>query len=948
MKKNYPPINLGAPGEEISSKDLHAVIQRFKNLNQYRLLSVQNFLQPRQQQFLNLLALIFHQNQALLPGFISTETAAGIMDYSPNKQTIQAARKFSKGYRYSRKVLRHHAIEGIFLMGSVGSIAFSKNSDMDIWLCHSPSLSPAEIDELQKKAEELERWAQSLDLEVHFFLINSEQFRQGRHQPLSSESSGKTQHYLLLEEFYRTAIYIAGKAPAWWIVPPHQEHNHIAYIQHLLDNRFISSREVIDFGSLQSVPAEEFISATLWHIYKSLDSPYKSLLKLFLMECYASEFPHTQWLAQNLKTMIYKGEFEINKLDPYLLIYEKVEEYLNLVASQKRLALSRQCFYLKIIGSSAKALDPKSRIHREEFLNEIALRWQWPEHLLESFGRQKSWDIKKATQEHAVIRDQLKQCLRMILRFAGHHVADQYRNNHDLKLIGRKLHAFLEQKPGKVEIITTRSSIHKKEDELSVVEVDMDHDRPLWHLYAGHGFRNTPPASALLSSAESLLEILSWLVVNKLYQTHLKIQIESHSLKISNNDTQMIVNELHQFLSTWVNSDVQTLEVYNAPNQLLSCLLFINLGEILPVQREDGQIVMSPRSDPLSYGENRLCFIQNVHQLAVSSWGEITHSKYEGLDGFFNCLCDLFNNCLFPISSDQLQVICHTPLRGKSISLRVNTILTQLTKLMSARSPQRYILPGENSFYLFKQNHQTLSYREIKTEESLLQELGGTQPYFSPINFDDYVLGDSFIPFLYTQIRKNTLQVFYHLNENHIDLYVIDEKSAFFTRKHAQCNPQQVLSNYLAFINGLQDHARLPDDIAIKFYEIQENSAGLFSCHPVKVKLQGSFLDLNIRITADFKADNIHQLTIFCNDQEYSAANCRNVMASVRDYILAFRQKAEIYPFHIDEIDVPAHLLGVDNIKQVHTVHYLKFKQTIEVSLIESIQDIDITPQPDK
>jgi adenylate cyclase class 1 len=49
--------------------------------------------------------------------------------------------------------------------------------------------------------------------EVHFFLIDSEEFIQGASSPLSSESSGQTQHYLLLEEFYRTALFIAGRTP---------------------------------------------------------------------------------------------------------------------------------------------------------------------------------------------------------------------------------------------------------------------------------------------------------------------------------------------------------------------------------------------------------------------------------------------------------------------------------------------------------------------------------------------------------------------------------------------------------------------------------------------------------------------------------------------------------------------------------------------------------------
>ncbi len=935
MKKNYPLISLGSPGEEISTKDLHAVIQRFKNLNQYKLFSVQNFLQPRQQIFLNLLPLIFHQNQALLPGFVSSETPAGISDYAPNKATILAAKQFSKSYRYTRKALRNYDIEGIFLMGSVGSIAFSKTSDMDIWLCHSPELEPEAVEELQQKADDVEKWAQSLELEVHFFLINSDQFRRGEKAPISSESSGATQHYLLLEEFYRTAIYIAGKAPAWWVVPPDQEEHYNDYIKHLLDNRFISRNEVIDFGGLQNVPAEEFISATLWHIYKSLDSPFKSLLKLFLMECYASEYPQPQWICQSLKTAVYSGKFDIDKLDPYLLIYEKVEEYLHLVASQKQLSLSRQCFYLKIMGSSPKSLNPKLRVLREEFLQDIARKWRWPADMLNNFCKYRYWDINKATHEHLVIRDQLKQCLRMILRFAGRYVEGNYRDNKDLKLIGRKLHAFLEYKPGKVEVITTRSSIHKKEEELSIIEIEQEHAEPLWHLYCGHvSSRRTNPA-VVIKEGESLLEILCWVVVNRLYQNNLKIHFESHSLKISNTEIQQILVQLHRFFDTHLETDDETLEIYNHPNQLLSTLLIVNLGEILPEERDNGQVVISPRSDPLSYGENRRCFVHRIDQISVSSWGEITVSKHLGIQGFFHCTTELFNNSKTPLSDDTLQVLCYTPLRAKSITLRIKSIVGQLTELFQDSSPNwRYILPAKDNYQLFTRQGDHLTYWPIETNDLLIQELAATQQYFAPVCFDPHVLSNTFIPFLYSQIDPGTIQVFYHAGEKHVAIYIIDEKASLFTRQHINAKPEHVLADYFSFLHGLIDQAKIPVDTDIRFLEIEKNSAGIISCKTVKVVPQESFMDLNIRIIAASSGGKTHSITIYCNDKEFSSIDGGKIFPAVREHILSFRNSHEDYPFHINEIDVPAPILGVSAINQAHTVHFLQYKQKIESRLM--------------
>lgn len=938
LKKHYPPITLGSPGEEIGSKDLHAIIQRFKNLNQYRLQSVQNFLQSRQRVFLQLLPLIFHQNHPLLPGFISTETPSGIPDYSPGKTTIQAAKQFSKSYRYSRKALGYHAIDGIFLMGSVGSIAFSRTSDMDIWLCHATALNAAEIDELQLKAEAVEKWAQSLNLEVHFFLMDSEQFRRGVHTPISSESSGQTQHYLLLEEFYRTAIYVAGKVPAWWVVPPHQEENYSDYVNHLLVNRFISPLDIIDFGGLEAVPAEEFISATLWHIYKSLSSPYKSLLKLFLMECYASEYPQPQWISSSLKQAIYQGEFDIDKLDPYLLIYEKVEEYLHLVASQRRLALSRQCFYLKIMGDSPRSLDPTARALRENYLQAIARQWRWPGDLLSNFSRHRYWDIHKATEEHAVIRDQLKQCLRMIVRFAGRHVEEDYRNNQDLKLIGRKLHAHLEYKPGKIEIITTRANIQKKEEELSLIQIDQEHAEPLWHVYSGYIRNPKKPLTRPVKEGEGLLEILSWIVLNGLYQNRVKLHLSSSGLKVSATEAQLILDQLQRFFSEHRTCDGGTLETYKHPNQFLTSLLFINLGETLSLERDEGQIIMSDRSDPFSYGENRLNFVRRIDRITVSSWGEVNIAKFHDAEGFFHCITELFNQCRTPITGDSLHAICHTPLRAKSIVLRIKVLFNQLIKFFATKdSNWRYILPAKNSYYLFTLDDEHLTYRKLETNDLLLQELSSTQSQYAPVYFDNHVLSNTVIPFLYAHIAPGTVQVFFHASDRQIAVYVIDEKAALFTRQHRDSKVEKVLADYYVFLHTLIDQAKLADQTQIRIFEIQKNSAGVVSCHAVKFKPQDSFLELNIRITTSPTAERNAPLTIFCNDREYSSAQTPNVFSAVKAHILAFRQdRHDYYPFHINEVDVPAHLLGVRDIKQAHAVHYLQYKQKIEARIAAS------------
>lgn len=930
MTNRFLPIHLGAPGEEISKKDLHAVAQRFKNFNQLRLQQVQGFLQPRQQDFLKLLPLLFHQNHPLLPGFVSLEGPAGIPDYTPNKQTTDVAKQFSKGFAYKRKALRHYPIQAIFLMGSAGSMAFSKDSDIDIWLCYSPTLADDELNELHQKAREVEKWAASLKIEVHFFLIDAEQFLRGENTPISKESSGETQHYLLLEEFYRTSIYIAGRVPVWWLVPPQQEKNYKQYVAHLLENRFVSEADVIDFGGLQDMPLAEFVSATLWQIYKSLTSPHKSLLKLLLLESYASEFPDPQWLCVSLKQAIYQGDFSVDSMDPYLLMYRKVDDYLRQAHSRQRLNLIRECFYMKIMAASENATENRIRLRREDYLHSVATQWQWPDDLLDNLASQKFWNIKKASVEHVVIRDQLQQCLRMILKFAGLPLDQAQLGNKDLTLITRKLRAALDQRPGKIEVLTTRTTVQAKPDLLVIAEVTADDTPTNWCLYidritSQHAFPET-----IIKQGESLLEVLCWAVVNGLYKKSLNLQLVTQGLNIANNDLYQLFSELNALLSRYMVARENDLEVYGTPNRIASSLVLINLGESLAIDANSQQLVMSERSDPLSYGDSRQCFVQSIQKLSVSNWGEATIQRYVGLDGIFNCLIDIFNNSVTPITADKLQVLCYTPVRGRSITFRIEALFGNLLKCFAADSNglRRYIIAAETGYCVFQIRSDSLGYYRLETHNQLLQELAKPSEQFSPVFFDAYVLDQTFIPFLYSHNAADVIQLFYHATSKHIGVYVIDEKGALFVRQHNNANPEHVLTHYSVFLATLLAQAQLPDGLTVKCYEIQRNSAGVLSCQAVQVRLSASVMDLRVRIASE----EAGSLAIYCNERKFSVANADS-FKQIRTHILGFRKSHDDYPFHITEIDVPCRVLGAEHVELLQTVHFLNYKQKIEDKL---------------
>src|SRR3954468_21791316 len=189
--------------EGVDRKQLGKIKQHFTQLNKARYQRTLAALSDRQQQFMALLPLLFHVNHPMLPGYISHATPSGVQGYTPDKEDVRIAKGLARSFNYQRDLVeKTDAIEALFIMGSLGTIAQSDSSDIDVWVCHSDKLTQSALHELQEKCLALSRWAaETIHIETHFFLMESEKFRQGQQTLLTSESSGTAQHFLLLDEF---------------------------------------------------------------------------------------------------------------------------------------------------------------------------------------------------------------------------------------------------------------------------------------------------------------------------------------------------------------------------------------------------------------------------------------------------------------------------------------------------------------------------------------------------------------------------------------------------------------------------------------------------------------------------------------------------------------------------------------------------------------------------
>ena len=405
-----PRAHLSAPAldEGTGRHVLQQLRGRFLSVNQGRLARAMEGLAPRQQALLNLLALFFHINHPLLPGYVSACTPAGVSGYEPDATTLAAARHLIRDFSCSMgNSCPSQPIHGLFLMGSLGTLAQTDQSDMDVWICLAPDLSDAAVSALRKKCRRLEAWATSQGCEAHFFLIDAQ---------LRNDEGDEPRQRLLLDEFYRTAIWLAGRTPLWWWVPVHEEARYAEFAGGLLDVRAVGRNETIDLGHLAHIAPGEFLGAGLWQLFKGIESPYKSLLKLLLIEVYASEHPQVNCLSLDFKQSVYANQLDLDELDPYVVVYRRIERYLKGRAELQRLELVRRSLYLKVghkLSNGETGMQWQRRL-----LKRLTREWGWDEQHLAMLDNRSQWQAQQISHERRALARELSVSYRSLRQFA--------------------------------------------------------------------------------------------------------------------------------------------------------------------------------------------------------------------------------------------------------------------------------------------------------------------------------------------------------------------------------------------------------------------------------------------------------------------------------------------------------------------------------------------------
>ncbi|MGV3345480.1 class I adenylate cyclase [Enterobacteriaceae bacterium LUAb1] len=655
--------------------------QRLDAITQLRMDRALAVMTPAVQRVYHLLPLFLHYHHPLMPGYFAGNVPHGISFFTSSEtQRHYLSALAEKPFEYSSAAtFGESPITGVYSMGSTSSVGQNLTSDLDIWVCHHSWLDNEERFALQQKCHLLTHWCTSMGAEVSFFLIDENRFRHNESGSLDTENCGSMQHILLLDEFYRTAVRMAGKRLLWYMVPGEEENNYDDYVMSLYSQGALTPNEWLDLGGLGTLSAEEYFGASLWQLYKSIDSPYKAVLKTLLLEAYSWEYPDTQLLAMDIKRCLHNGEIVSFGLDPYCMMLERVTEYLDKSDDSTRLDLVRRCFYMKVCEKLS--LNVEKRSWRGEILNQLIKEWHWDTEKLHILDGRSGWKIDRVREAHNELLDAMMQSYRNLMRFARRNNLSVSASPQDIGVLTRKLYAAFEALPGKITLVNPQITPDLSEQHLTFIHVPGGRaNRAGWYLY-----NQAPDMQSIISHQpleynRYLNKLTAWAWFNGLLTPKTQLHIKGNEVVDLPRLQELVADVSHHFP---IRLPAPTPKALYSPCEIRHLAIIVNL-EHDPTSTFCDQVVHFDlrKLDVFSFGHQQQCLVGSVDLLYRNSWNEVRTLHFSGEQAIIESLKTILGKMHQDAAPpDVIEVFCYSQFLRGLIRTRVQQLVKECIAL---------------------------------------------------------------------------------------------------------------------------------------------------------------------------------------------------------------------------------------------------------------------------
>ncbi|MFH1154807.1 MAG: class I adenylate cyclase [Pseudomonadota bacterium] len=522
----------------------------FLRRNMFSLLMALDVFKPAQADLFEMVPLLIHEN-ITFPGYIPEDTVPyGISGYTPARETAAIAIKCLGVPSIPSRDRVTPYVEGLFTMGSIGSIAQASDSDIDYWVCvRDPDPLSDKRRRFRDKLDKLEAWAlASVGVEMHFFLVDIDAAKNDYFGGSSDESSGSAQGRILKEEFYRTMIHIAGKIPLWNTLPVCVSSAYYDRIFERIGKNPVTC-SYLDLGDIHDIPPEEYFGASIWQLFKWLKSPFKSVMKMALLEKFIDESGKKYLLCNRFKDewMNPGFQFTLDRMDPYYILLRSLVEHYGERGNQEAVRLAQQCFFLKTQIAQPADLENTVFGFRQMFISQCMNEWGWTRDMVFEVGGFRTWSFSAISKLSATLEKYMIRTYKKVSQAMENGPAmTSFISPEDRTVLGRKMFVQFSRQPGKIgkAMLVFRSDSHFQA--LRIQYGSRPGQPSFWELF-NRGGKGVQDQDELIQQAPELEYIGAWLVHNRLFSGQTMIHLVPNPQPVTIDDIRRLFTALHEF-----------------------------------------------------------------------------------------------------------------------------------------------------------------------------------------------------------------------------------------------------------------------------------------------------------------------------------------------------------------------------------------------------------------
>lgn len=663
-------------------------------------------------------------------------------------------------------------IQMFALMGSGGTIAYTTHSDFDYWVCaDEEGVDPESLRLFRGKCRVIENWIEEkFGIEVHFFLNDINKVRNNVFDDDSEENfSGTSLGELLKEEFFRSSIVVSGKTPFWWMVPAGS--NDTVYGEWLgvaRDTHFAG--EFVDLGNLYTIPREDFLVSALFQLLKSLGNPFKSIIKLGLLERYIHSAGTNPFISNIIKKNVHEGKLAIQNIDSYVIMFNHVYNYYNSIVNDANATdLLTICFYLKVDPRLSRFLDEDEKIELTEktrIMQAYARKWNWSESMIRQMDEFENQDIDSVNRLMSDTKKYVLRGYRDILNAIETNKIAHKLSGDDLKGITRKIHSHFSISADKIDNSLSFKSY--PQEKLLTVEFVRDRDGREFYLLSKRIIVKNYPAKVIFHKDETLIGVIVWIAMNRIFQKdYTRLEIQSGIHAVDPNYIRDLVTELS------VHFAFKRLQIQN--NYFLR--------DPFPII---SYIIINPYS---KYSKK----IDDIIFLYHNSWGETRFEAFKGEVDIAKIAVSVLNGALVTRHDFEraLRLSSSQPYGSSRDFDRIASLLGGMHALfVEDRTParKRYVTMLGNTYFVFANRKtaaaETVSATAFDSEAGMLMGLGMNTGALARYGFDPMVPEFNYLRAIIGKCDDDVIRIYYQKTNKYCHFFVVDERGAIhFFRK---------------------------------------------------------------------------------------------------------------------------------------------------------------------